>query len=219
LALHHRDRSGRGQHVDYSQQEGVMQMVAPAFMDYTMNGRVAGPMGNRHPLAAAAPHGVFPCTGEDRWIAIAVFDDAEWQGLASVMGNPSWAQASEYAGAAARIENIDALEEQLAEWTRDCDSFELAERLQAAGVAATPVLNVGDLLTHPHYRARKTFVEVEHPLGFRETIYDVYAKTSGAQFDLEPGPMMGCDNERVFMQLLEIPEERYRRLVAEEVIA
>jgi benzylsuccinate CoA-transferase BbsF subunit len=219
FALHHRDRTGRGQYVDYSQQEGVMQMIAPAFMDYTMNGRVAGPMGNRHPLAAAAPHGVFPCTGDDRWIAIAVFDDAEWQGLVEVMGDPAWARASEYAGAAARIANIDALEAQLAESTRGCDSFDLAERLQAAGVAATPVLNVGDLLTHPHYRARETFVEVEHPLGFRETIYDVYAKTSGAQFDLKPGPVMGCDNERVFKQLLEIPEERYRQLVEDEVIA
>jgi benzylsuccinate CoA-transferase BbsF subunit len=219
FALHHRDRTGQGQHVDYSQQEGVMQMVAPAFMDYTMNGRVAGPMGNRHPLAAAAPHGVFPCTGEDRWIAIAVFDDEEWRGLVEVMGDPSWAQANGYASCEGRIANIDALEEKLAEWTRARDSRELAERLQAAGVAATPVLNVGDLLTHPHFRARETFVEVEHPLGFRETLYNVYAKTSGARFDLRPGPVMGCDNDRVFKGLLEIPEERYRQLVADEVIA
>lgn len=196
-----------------------MQMVAPAFMDYTMNGRVAGPMGNRHPLAAAAPHGVFPCTGEDRWIAIAVFDDEEWRGLVGAMGDPSWAQANGYASSEGRIANIDALEEKLAEWTRGCDSGELAERLQAAGVAATPVLNVGDLLTHPHFRARETFVEVEHPLGFRETLYNVYAKTSGARFDLRPGPIMGCDNDRVFRDLLEIPEERYRQLVADEVIA
>jgi crotonobetainyl-CoA:carnitine CoA-transferase CaiB-like acyl-CoA transferase len=218
LALHHRDRSGEGQHVDYSQQEGVMQTVAPAFMDYTLNGRVAGPMGNRHPLAAAAPHGVFPCAGDDRWVAIAVFDDEEWQGLVNVMGAPTWARASEYASAAGRVENIEPLEEKLSEWTRGCDSHELAERLQREGVAATPVLNVGDLLTDPHYRARKTFVEVEHPLGFRETIYDVYAKTSGARFDLRPGPVMGCDNDHVFKQLLEIPEDRYRQLVEAKVI-
>ena len=62
-ALRHRDRTGTGQHIDYSQQEAVMQMVGPAFMDYAMNGRSAGPIGNRHPLAAAAPHGVFPCVG------------------------------------------------------------------------------------------------------------------------------------------------------------
>ena len=75
VALSYRDRTGKGQHIDYSQQEVVMQMVGPAFMDYELNGRVAGPMGNRHPLAAAAPHGVFPCAGEDRWISIAVATD------------------------------------------------------------------------------------------------------------------------------------------------
>ena len=71
-ALTYRDRTGSGQHIDYSQQEAVMQMVGPAFMDYAINGRVAGPKGNRHPLDAAAPHGVFPCAGDDRWISIAV---------------------------------------------------------------------------------------------------------------------------------------------------
>ena len=79
-ALRHRDRTGSGQHIDYSQQEAVMQMVGPAFMDYAMNGRSAGPIGNRHPCAAAAPHGVFPCAGEDRWISIAVTSDNAWQG-------------------------------------------------------------------------------------------------------------------------------------------
>ena len=87
-ALHHRDRTGRGQHIDFSQQEAVMQMMGPSFMDYAMNGRVAGPLGNRHPLGAAAPHGVFPCAGEDRWISIAVFDEVEWQGLERAMGEP-----------------------------------------------------------------------------------------------------------------------------------
>ncbi len=52
-----------------------MQMVGPAYMDYALNGRSGGPRGNRHPTGAAAPHGVFPCAGDDRWIAIAVGSD------------------------------------------------------------------------------------------------------------------------------------------------
>ncbi len=116
-ALHHRRRTGDGQHIDYSQQEAVMQMVGPAFMDYAMNGRVAGPMGNRHPLGAAAPHGVFPCAGEDRWISIAVLDDAEWRGLVDAMGGPAWAGTPEFATTAARVRNLDDLHERLAAWT------------------------------------------------------------------------------------------------------
>jgi hypothetical protein len=120
-ALHHRDRTGKGQHIDYSQQEAVMQMVGPAFMDYAMNGRVAGPMGNRHPLAAAAPHGVFPCAGDDRWISIAVGDESEWRGLVTAMNDAEWARASEFSTIDERVRNIHALHERLAAWTAGFD--------------------------------------------------------------------------------------------------
>ncbi len=217
-ALTYRDRTGTGQHIDYSQQEAVMQMVGPAFMDYAINGRVAGPKGNRHPLDVAAPHGVFPCTGEDRWISIAVATEPEWTGLLTAMGNPAWATVPELASVALRLRNIDVLHEQLAAWTRSFDDYELAQRLQRHGVAAAPVLNVADLLRDPHYRARGTFIEVQHPLGFRETIYGAYVKTSRTEPDVQPGPRMGRDNDVVFKQILGIGEERYRQLIEDQVI-
>jgi benzylsuccinate CoA-transferase BbsF subunit len=85
-------------------------------------------------------------------------------------------------------------------------------------VAATPVLNVADLLSDPHFKARGTFIEVKHPLGFEETIYGAYVKTSGAMAQVRPGPMMGQDNDYVFKELMGVPEERYRRLVQEKII-
>jgi benzylsuccinate CoA-transferase BbsF subunit len=187
-------------------------------MDYVLNGRVAGPIGNRHPRAAAAPHGVFPCAGEDRWISIAVLTDAEWHGLVSAMERPAWASTPELATLAGRVQRIDTLHEKLAAWTRGFDDRELATRLQEHGVAAAPVLNVADLLHDPHYRARGTFIEVTHPLGFPETIYGAYVKTSRTEANVRTGPMMGQDNERVFKGLLGIPDDRYRRLVEERVI-
>ncbi len=217
-ALTYRDRTGSGQHIDYSQQEAVMQMVGPAFMDYAINGRVAGPKGNRHPVDAAAPHGVFPCAGEDRWISIAVASDEEWTGLVAAMGKPEWAAAAELAGAAQRREHIDMLHERLAAWTQGFDDYKLAHLLQSYGVAAAPVLNVADLLRDPHYRARGTFIEVQHPLGFKETIYGAYVKTSRTEVDVQPGPRMGRDNDFVFRELLGVAEERYQRLMEEQVI-
>jgi benzylsuccinate CoA-transferase BbsF subunit len=221
-ALRYRDRTGKGQHIDYSQQEATMHMVGPAFMDYVLNGRVAGPLGNRHPLGVAAPHGVFPCAGggaaDDRWISIAVANEQEWDGLQEAMGNPAWAQAPEFATPAARVKNIDALHARLAEWTRTFNDYELAHLLQRHGVAAAPVLNVADLLHDPHYRARGTFIEVTHPLGFRETIYGAYVKMSRTEPAIRPGPSIGQDNEHVFKGLLGIPEGRYRQLVEEQVI-
>jgi benzylsuccinate CoA-transferase BbsF subunit len=134
------------------------------------------------------------------------------------MGDPEWARAAEYASTSERVRNIDALHERLAAWTAGFDDRELAERLQRHGVAAAPVLNVADLLHDPHYSARGTFIEVRHPLGFDETIYGAYVKTSRSEARVETGPVIGQDNEYVFKELLGIPEERYRRLVEEQVI-
>jgi benzylsuccinate CoA-transferase BbsF subunit len=195
-----------------------MQMVGPAFMDHVLNGRVAAPIGNRHPLAAAAPHGVFPCAGADRWISIAVMNGSEWQGLCAAMGDPAWAQAPEFSSPEQRVRNLDALHERLADWTSGFDDRELAALLQDHGVAAAPVLNVADLLHDPHYRARGTFIEVRHPLGFRETIYGAYVKTSRSEARVRPGPTLGQDNEFVFQELLGLPEARYRELVEQQVI-
>jgi len=218
LGLHHRERTGAGQHVDFSQQEGVMQLVAPAFMDFFLNGRVAGPIGNRHPTAAAAPYGVFPCAGDDRWISLAVCDDAMWQALRNAMQDPDWAASTAYATRDGRVANIETLHAELAGWTSRFDDRELAERLQGVGVAAAPVLNVGDLLSDPHYKARQTFIEIEHPLGFKETVYGDYVKTARASAAYAPGPAMGQDNEYVFRDLLEISQARYRALVEEQII-
>ena len=218
LALHNRARTGKGQHVDYSQLEGTMQLIGPALMEYLLNGRVAGPIGNRHPVAAAAPHGVFPCRGEDRWIAIAVANDDEWQGLVAALGDCEWARAAALAEATGRIQNIDPLHQRLSEWTRQFDDHELARRLQGFGVAATPVFDVSDLLNDAHYRMRGTFIEVVHPLGFKETIYGAYVKTSRTEPEIRPGPAVGQDNDDVFRKLLGIPEARYRELVERKVI-
>jgi benzylsuccinate CoA-transferase BbsF subunit len=144
--------------------------------------------------------------------------DEEWRGLVRATGDAEWARSPALATAAGRLAAIDGLHGQLASWTRGFDDRALAERLQSEGVAAAPVLNVADLLADPHYRARGTFVEVTHPLGFRETIYGSYVKTSGFDAAVRPGPSIGQDNDLVFKSLLAIPEDRYRALIEAEVI-
>lgn len=217
-ALNHRRNSGEGQHIDFSQQEAIMQMVGPAYMDYAFNGRVGGPKSNEHPLAMAAPHSVFRCAGDDRWISIAVPSEQEWQQLLAAMGEPEWAQAEAFSSLAQRLQNIDELHRHISSWTLQFDDRELADTLQGFGVAAAPVLDVADLLNDPHYQQRQTFIEVEHPLGFKETIYGAYVKNSGYQAAIKPGPSIGQDNEHVFKDILGIADERYQQLVADEVI-
>ncbi len=217
-ALQHRDNSGKGQHIEFSQQEAIMQMVGPAYMDYVMNGRVGGTKGNEHPLGIGSPHGVFPCAGEDRWISIAVMNDREWIGLIKAMGKPDWAFDKIYAGPAKRVENIDELHRKMSAWTKDHDDRKLAGILQSFGVAAAPVLNVADLLTDPQYKARGTYIEVLHPLGFNETIYGSYVKTSGYDAKIEPGPSIGQSNKKVFKDILGMSDEDYDQMIQEKVI-
>ena len=161
---------------------------------------------------------MFPCAGEDRWVSIAVASDEEWRGLVRAMGQPAWALAAEFGSQPGRIARLDLLHERLAAWTSGQDDYALAHQLQAHGVAAAPVLNVADLLGDPHYRARGTFIEVQHPLGFTETIYGAYVKTSRCVVEVRPGPAMGQDNEHVFRDLLGLSEVAYRALIEAEVI-
>jgi len=217
-ALNHRRNTGFGQHIDFSQQEAVMQMVGPAYMDYALNGRSGGPKSNEHPLAAMAPHGVFRCKGDDRWISIVVGSDDEWHKLLAALNHPEWFTVSEFATREQRLAHIDTLHALIGEWTAQFDDRELAALLQSRGVAATPVLNVGDLLDDPHYQSRKTFIQVEHPLGFKETIYGSYVKLSRSEIDVRPGPMIGQNNDYVFRELLGLSEERYRQLIERQVI-
>src|SRR6185503_15224550 len=160
----------------------------------------------------------FPCAGEDRWIAIAVTSDEAWRALVGALGNPAWATAPALASLHGRLAALDTIHEQLATWTAGFDDYQLAARLQSAGIAATPVLNVADLLRDPHYRARGTFIEVQHPLGFKETIYGAYVKTSRTPAAVRTGPMIGQDNERVFKGLLGMDDARYQHLVDAKTI-
>jgi benzylsuccinate CoA-transferase BbsF subunit len=218
LALAHRARTGRGQHIDYAQLEGTLQLVGPTFLDFVFNGRVGGSLGNRHPVGAGAPHGVFPCLGADRWIAIAVLSEVEWQGLAAALGDVDWARDPVYATATGRVAGIERLHACLSDWTRGFERDALARRLQSFGVAASPVCDVSDLLDHPQFRARGTFVEALHPLGFRETIYGAYVKCSRTRPAIRPGPSIGQDNEAAFLGLLGLSRERYRDLVSRRII-
>src|SRR3546814_1635217 len=81
-ARRHRRRTGEGQHIDIAQTEPTIALLAPAVLDYTVNGRIANRTGNDRP--GVAPHGVYPVAGADRWIAIAATDDRHWTALVEV---------------------------------------------------------------------------------------------------------------------------------------
>ena len=104
-ALDYRRKTGKGQYIDQSQFETAIQFFAPPLMDYQVNGRVMNRNGNR--LFSAAPHGVYPCQGEDNWVAISVTDEDQWKKFCRAIGKPALSTQAEFAALADRKKNED----------------------------------------------------------------------------------------------------------------
>ena len=221
-ALLHARRTGRGQHIDLANRETLGSYLGDAFLDYAFNGRVPERHGNHHP--AWAPHNVYPSAGEhegDRWISIAVTSDQEWRALAGAMGDPEWARDQRFAQAEGRLANQDELDRLIGEWTADQDAFELMERLQAAGVAATPVGYPEDIAGSPHLAARGAWREVAlpHDEGTTRWFSPPWRFSKTPTDKLEPAPELGEANHYVFVELLGMSEGELAELTAEGVIA
>ncbi|HXH23593.1 MAG TPA: CoA transferase, partial [Dehalococcoidia bacterium] len=133
-ALEHRRRTGKGQFIDMSLNEGAAGFFCEAIMDYTINGVVRRPMGSRS--LVNAPQGVYPCSGEDSWLVLTVRDADEWRSLCSVMGREDLALRADLASVEGRRAAHDEIDAAIRAWCADLDHREAARRLQAAGVAA-----------------------------------------------------------------------------------
>lgn len=160
-ALRHRRLHGEGQYLELAMLEGEMQLIAPALMDVTMNGRSPSRTGNRH--AWHAPQGVYRCAGDDRWVAIAVQSDEDWRALAVAIGRADFASEARYETVAGRRREHDALDKVIEAWTAERTPHEVQTTLQAAGVAAGALLDIAEVHEDPQLMHREALVTVEHP--------------------------------------------------------
>ncbi len=148
-ALRERDTSGRGQEIWLDQLSATTSLVGVEWMQFRASGAEPAPRANRDPNYA--PHGVYPALGDDRWCAIAVFGDDEWPAFCRSTLRPELVGDARFATHALRKANEDGLDAEVAAWTRARDRFEIADLLQAAGVAAAAVEDVSDMLERdPH---------------------------------------------------------------------
>lgn len=160
-AVDHQRRTGEGQHIDLAQAEAAIHFISPALLDVAGTGRVAQRAGNRDP--EMAPHGVYPCRGDDRWVAVAVTDDDCWQRLCTAMGRSDLGSDPTLVGVGGRLEAADRLDEELTAWTSARNVEEIEETLVAAAVAVHGIQNSDECLTDPQLRHRGHFINVDHP--------------------------------------------------------
>ena len=215
-ALDHRRKTGVGQHLDLSQLECGLQLIAPVQMDYVLNGNEMIRDGNRDPRAA--PHNAYPCLGNDSWCAIAVFTDDEWTSLCMVMGKPDIVRDPRFSTLEARKANENELDRLIGEWTREREAQQVMETLQSVGVPAGVVLSAEGQFNDFQVKHRGFFHYLDHQVIGRHA-YD------GFSFDLSrtPGtltaaPTLGQHNEYVYKEILGMTDEQIGDLIAEGVI-
>jgi crotonobetainyl-CoA:carnitine CoA-transferase CaiB-like acyl-CoA transferase len=224
LAIYHRNLTGEGTEIDVSAIEAGVNLVGPVVLDVTVNGRTTRrpdyPTGNRLEWPNAAPHGVYPARGEDRWVAIAVFNDDQWSGLVEALGRPEWTSDSRVVTQADRFANQDFLDERVAAWSQDRDRHEIAELLQRHGVPAGAVQNAQDLNERdPQIAHRGVFFEMDHPVIGEARFEGTPVHFSDAAPDnWRSAPLLGEDNAYVFKEIVGIGDDEYDELQAEGVI-
>jgi crotonobetainyl-CoA:carnitine CoA-transferase CaiB-like acyl-CoA transferase len=223
-ALLHRERTGEGQWVDASQSEVGLMISGTAILDWSANGRIWSRYGNRSPYKKAAPHNAYPCAGEDRWLAIACFTEAEWRAVAEVAGHPEWVNDTRFTDLTARLKNQDTLDALVAGWTKSQDAYRAMLALQRAGVPAGVCQTAGDRCDHdPQLAALKWLTEVTGTKIGRWPLAEVPVKMSESPAyiggRLERGaPCYGEDNAYVYGELLGMSAQEITALADEGVI-
>lgn len=216
-ALINRQNTGEGQYIDLSSSECLSTLIGPELMEYTMNKR--SPFRHGNDDAIMAPHNVYRCKGDDKWISIAVATNEEWRALCEVMGNPEWSQNETLADTFGRWQNRKDIDREIGKWTVNYTHYELMERLQDAGVAAMPSFDAEEILTDPHTKARNLFTEVDHPKIGKQVVMNPAWKFSETPARLyKAGPLMGESNDEIFGGLLGMSTEEIEALKEKKVI-
>jgi benzylsuccinate CoA-transferase BbsF subunit len=216
-ALRKRRRTGQGEYIELAQLESTINAIGPAIVA-AATGKVVRKAGNDDDIAA--PHGVYPCAGADRWCAVAVFDNEQWVATRTLLGGGHWADHPELDTVEGRRRSRRLLDELLAAATRHWDADRLAAELTARGVAASAVLHADDLVYKDiQLQARGHWVTLKHEV-MGPTIYDgiPYRLSETPGHLRSPAPLLGADTRDVCVELLGVRADDYEALVLEGAV-
>ena len=213
-AIDYQQRTGEGQCIDQSQIESGINYISPLVLDYAVNQRELALTGNK--CAYAAPHGAYRCKGEERWVAITVLTDQEWEAFCRVIGNPEWTQDARFATLGGRVKNSDELDKYINEWTINYTPEQVMEMMQKDGVAAGVVATAQDSESDPQLKEYDFFHEIEHPyLGKQKFFHPPGFTLSDATAELHRPVFLGEHTEYICKDILGISDDDFARLEKE----
>jgi crotonobetainyl-CoA:carnitine CoA-transferase CaiB-like acyl-CoA transferase len=215
-ALRRRLKTGTGCLVDLSQREVTTMLLGESILDFSVTGRVAGTMANRH--RDMAPHGVYQCSGDDMWVAISVGSQEEWAGLCQAIGQPELATDARFADPESRLANQDALDQIISAWTEGQDHYEVMHLLQFLGVPAAPVVKGSEAINDPHLEARGFWDVVDHPeAGTYKQVTTPWLLSKSSRLQSTPAPGLGEHNYQVLNGILGLSQSEIDTLVADGI--
>lgn len=221
MALHHRRRTGEGQHIDMSQVETGMVLGGVPILDYQINHREFRRIGNRSHRPSLAPHGMYRCapvdTDDDRWIAIACEKETQWHGICGVLGIESLMNDSRFNTNTDRLEHQDELDTIIETQTRERDQRELMYALQSVNVPAGAAQNMADKMEQdPQLRDRGFYQTAPHTELGVHRFEGFPAHFSQARWRLDRGaPTYGEDTVTVLRDMLGFSEAEIKRMQSE----
>ncbi len=216
MAIHARERTGRGQVVDSAIYESVLAVMESLITEYDQAGYIRERTGAI--LPNVAPSNVYP-TKDGKMILIAANQDAVFKRLAQAMGRPELAEDRRYATHSARGARQKELDESIADWTRTIDGEALADLLDKQGVANGHIYRAPEMLEDPHFAAREAIVRVAHRSFGRLAMQNVVPKLSETPGKVvNAGPELAEHNDEVYRGLLGLDEATIEKLRAERVI-
>jgi benzylsuccinate CoA-transferase BbsF subunit len=215
--LLYRRRTGKGVHLDVAQVEAAVYSLSPWVLDYDVNGHVGSRQGNRS--ERAVPHGAFACAGNDRWVALAAWDDADWARLAAAMGLDD-TTARRLGRYEARRAAVDEVEDLVTAWTVTRTAEDVPAALQALGIEAVPVADLGDASADPQLHHRHHFVTLDHPcMGPCGYEHNGFRLSDAPAAFTRSSPTLGEHNQYVLGEVLGIPGAEQARLLEDGVLA
>lgn len=215
-ALEYRRRTGKGQFIEIAQAELLTRLLGVAIIDFSLNKRVWGRLGNRD--VVKAPHGVYRCRGEDMWVAISVSSDKEWSAFCQAIGKPELARDERFSTLLNRWRNQDALDKIIEAWTLEHDRYEAMTILQKSGVAAGAV-TVPDKLQHePHLKDRGFFQELTRDIIGTQLYPRWPIMFSETPLVMRPAPKLGEHNHYVLSAILGLSRVEIEALEKQQVI-